>query len=147
MFYVYHSLLWYMPKQMFRFEPLVTNLCSRCTYFPIYKLWLLTHWGRVTHIDVTKLGHRWFRWWRRIACSAPSHYLNQCWLIVNWTLRNKYQWHLNRNSNFFIAENQIENVVCKMAAILCLPQCDKVWLQGISCEQRGHSFMAGITPK
>ena len=21
--------------------------------------------------------------------SAPSHYLNQCWVIVNWTLRNK----------------------------------------------------------
>ena len=24
-----------------------------------------------------------------IACSAPSHYLNQWWHIVNWTLRNK----------------------------------------------------------
>ena len=24
--------------------------------------------------------------------SAPSHYLNQCWKIVNWTLRNKIQW-------------------------------------------------------
>ena len=28
-----------------------------------------------------------------VACrlTAPSHYLNQCWLIVNWTLRNKLQ--------------------------------------------------------
>ena len=22
----------------------------------------------------------------------PSHYLNQCWVIVNWTLMNKLQW-------------------------------------------------------
>ena len=31
------------------------------------------------------------------AWSVPSHYLNQCWDIVNWTLRNKLQWNLNRN--------------------------------------------------
>ena len=24
--------------------------------------------------------------------TAPSHYLNQCWNIVNWTLGNKLQW-------------------------------------------------------
>ena len=24
---------------------------------------------------------------------APSHYLNKCWHIVNWTLRNKLQWN------------------------------------------------------
>ena len=23
---------------------------------------------------------------------APSHYLNQCWIIVNYTLRNKLRW-------------------------------------------------------
>ena len=27
-----------------------------------------------------------------VACSAPSHYLNQCWLFINWTVRNKLQW-------------------------------------------------------
>ena len=26
--------------------------------------------------------------------TAPSHYLNQCWNIVNWTLMNKLQWIL-----------------------------------------------------
>ena len=31
----------------------------------------------------------------------PSFYLNQCWIIVSWTLRNKHQWI------FFI---KIENV-------------------------------------
>ena len=30
-----------------------------------------------------------------VACSAPSHYLNHWWVIVNWTLRNKLQWSFN----------------------------------------------------
>ena len=30
----------------------------------------------------------------------PSHYLNQCWVIVSWTLRNKLQWNINRIQNF-----------------------------------------------
>ena len=34
--------------------------------------------------------------------SVPSHYLNQHWNILNWTLRNKIQWNLNRNSYSFI---------------------------------------------
>ena len=46
---------------------------------------------------------------------APSHYLNQCWNIVNWTLRNKLQWNCNRNSYIFIQENACENIVLKMA--------------------------------
>ena len=50
---------------------------------------------------------------------APSHYLNQCWNVVNWTLGNKLQWNFNRNSNIFIQENAFENVVCEMASI-CL---------------------------
>ena len=43
---------------------------------------VLTHGGRVTHICVSKL-----TW------SAPNHYLNQCWNIINWNLRNKLQWN------------------------------------------------------
>ena len=49
--------------------------------------------------------------------------LNQCWHIVNWTLRNKLQWNLNQNSYIFIHKNAIENVVYKMVAILSLPHC------------------------
>ena len=56
---------------------------------------------------------------------APSHYLNQCWNIVNWTLRNKLQWNFNRNSNIFIRENALENGVCEMASSLSRPQCVK----------------------
>ena len=58
----------------------------------------------------------WFRKWL-VACSAPSHYLNQSCNIVNWTHRNNIQWNLNRNSYIFIKENTFENVVWNMAFI------------------------------
>ena len=67
--------------------------------------------------------HHWFRWWL-VAWTAPSHYLNQYWNIVNWTLRNKLQWNFNRDSHIFIQENALVNVG-KMVAILSLPQCVK----------------------
>ena len=54
---------------------------------------------------------------------VSSHYLNQCWNIVNWNLGRKLQWNFIRNSSIFIQENAFENVVWKMAAILSWPQC------------------------
>ena len=48
----------------------------------------------------------------------PSHYLNQCWNVVNWVLRNKLQWNFNRNSNILIQEKSLENAVCEMMPIL-----------------------------
>ena len=50
--------------------------------------------------------------------SAPSHYLNQCWVIANWTLRNKIQRNFNQNTKQFIHGNASENIVCKIATIL-----------------------------
>ena len=46
------------------------------------------------------------------ACSVPSHYLYQYWISVDWTLVNKFQWNLNRNSIIFIKANSFEKVVC-----------------------------------
>ena len=68
--------------------------------------------------------HHWFRKWL-VAWSAPSHYLNQWWNIVDWNLTNKLQWNFNRNSNIFIQYNALENIVCEMPAILSRPQCVK----------------------
>ena len=68
----------------------------------------------LTHICVT---------WPQWVNSAPSHHLNQCWDIVNWTLMNKLQWNCIGNSNIFIQENAFQSVVCEMAAILSRPQC------------------------
>ena len=45
----------------------------------------------------------------------PSHYLNQCWLIVYWTLRNNLQWNSNKKTKVFIHENASE---CVVTAIL-----------------------------
>ena len=53
-----------------------------------------------------------------VALLVRSHYLNQCYNIVNSTIRNKLQWNNNRNSNSFIQENAFQNVLCEMAAIL-----------------------------
>ena len=39
-------------------------------------------------------------------------------LVVNWTLGNKYQWNFNRNIPIFIWENEFENAVYKMAAMM-----------------------------
>ena len=58
----------------------------------------LTHLPLVSFVCVNELGRHRVMAWR---CSVPSHYLNQCWLIVNWTPGNKVQWTLNRNSVIF----------------------------------------------
>ena len=80
--------------------------------------------GRVTHICVSELtiigsDNRFVAW------SAPSHYLNQCWYIVNWTHGNKFQWNVNRKLYIFIQENVFEIVVRELVAILSRPQCVK----------------------
>ena len=41
----------------------------------------LTHCGLGMAYGGGEQGHHWLRWWLG-ACLAPSHYLNQCWLIV-----------------------------------------------------------------
>ena len=59
---------------------------------------------------------------------APSHYLNQCWNIVNCTIGNTLQRNLNQNWYPFIQENAFEPVVCEMAAIfLSASMCELRW--------------------
>ena len=53
-----------------------------------------------------------------LSSTKPSHYLNQCWVIVNWNLRDKLQWKFNQNTKLFIQENASEKIVCEKAAIL-----------------------------
>ena len=71
----------------------------------------------------------------------PSHYLNQCWNIINWIPRNKLQLNLNRNLYIFIQENAFENVIWKMAAILVQPQCVKGG-KITNKEYKGQVFLA-----
>ena len=82
---------------------------------------MLIHWGRVTHICVSELTII----VQIMACRlhGAKTLSEQRWNIVNWTLGNKLQWNLNRNSNIFIHDNALEHVVCEMAAILSRRQC------------------------
>ena len=77
---------------------------------------LLTHWGRVIHICVSKLtiigldnglspGRRQDIFWT-------------IWIIVNYILRNILRWNFDQNLYIFIQENPFENAVWKMEFIL-----------------------------
>ena len=55
----------------------------------------LSHLLLVLHICVGEPGQHRLRYWL-VACSAPSHYLNQCSFILNSTVRNKLQEKLNK---------------------------------------------------
>ena len=77
-------------------------------------------------------------WPGSIAWTAPSHYLNQCWNIIDWTLRNTLQWNLSRNYNIFIQENVFESVVCEMAAILSRPQCVYIYQSTVHSKNYVH---------
>ena len=107
--------------------------------------YLLTHWDRVTHICVGKLNIFWFRLWL-VACSAPSHYLNQCWNIANCTHGNKRQWNFNRNSNIFIQEYASEKDVRDITAILSRPQCVNglLWWAATSISKWWHYVLFAL---
>ena len=80
-------------------------------WFSWWPVACLTHWGRVMHKCVGNL-----------TIIVSDNYLNQCWNIVNWTLKSRIQWNFNLYLNIFIQEKAFENVVCEMAAILSRPQ-------------------------
>ena len=82
---------------------------------------LITHWGLVMQC-VGKLCHPWFRYWL-VAYSAPNHHLNQCWCMFKTGPLKSFHLNFNQMSTVFIQENEFEDVVCKVAAILYQPQC------------------------
>ena len=85
----------------------------------------LTHWGRVTHICVNKL---------TITGSgnglSPGRGQAIIWtnagILLIGPLETNFSELFIEKLNIFIQENSFENVVWKMAAILCRPQCVKV---------------------
>ena len=50
--------------------------------------------------------------------SARSHYINQCWVIVNWTLKNKLQWNFYQNKNVFFTEIHLKISLAKWRPFL-----------------------------
>ena len=101
----------------FSFHDIDLKMSSANGHFVQHSFYQLTHLLLVSHICVTESGQHWFRKWL-VAYSAPSHYPNQRWVIVNWDLRNKRLWNFDRITKLLIHENASENVVYEMAAIL-----------------------------
>ena len=66
--------------------------------------------------------HNWFRQ-RLVAWSVPSHYLDQCWDIIDLTLGTNFGEILTEIKYISIQENAFENVVCEMAGISSRSQC------------------------
>ena len=70
----------------FRVDIYRNVIYSLLGYIMILHQYDLTHWGRVTHICVSKLTIMGSDSSLSPGLPAPSHYLNQWWNIVNWTL-------------------------------------------------------------
>ena len=49
-------------------------------------------------------------------CSVPSHYLNQCPLIIIWT-NCALLWNVKSHTTIFIQQDEFVNVVCKISVI------------------------------
>ena len=122
------SEIW-IPK--FSFKKMHLNMSSaKCQQF-CSSLNMLTHWGRATHICVSKL---------TIIGSdnglSPDRRQAIIWTNAGLLFIGPLG---NRNSNIFIQENAFESVVCKTAAILSRPQCVKMvkqhlmWHKGPFC--------------
>ena len=72
----------------------------------------------------------------------PSHYLNQCCNIVNWTLGNEIRWNFNRNSYIFIHYSAFEN----KAVILSRPQSVNWQSSCCSCLYEKNAMQNWLTP-
>ena len=87
---------------------LIKSVISKCLY--------------ITEVGRRKLSR--YRGISKVNSLRPSEAYMRQW-SNHWTLGNKLQWNFNRNSNIFIQENALQNVVCEMASILSRPQCVK----------------------
>ena len=103
--------VWYLRLyKIIKFPYFVSDVMVRPAVFQ------LTHLPLVPQICVSESGQHWFKYCL-VAYSAPSHYLNPCWVIFNWTLGKKFQLNLNQNTKLSFMKMHL-NVVSEMGAIL-----------------------------
>ena len=101
-------------------------LTQKCSFFIMAKICQHKNVRFLVYICSLRPSDAYMRQWFYIHCSrswlvdlsVPSHYMNQCCNIVDWTVGDKFQWNFKQNSNILIHENSFENVICEMAAIL-----------------------------
>ena len=108
----------------------------------------LTHLPLVPHICSSISGQHWFQYWT-VTFLAPSHYLNQCWAIVYWTLRSKLQSISIKIQNVLITKMHLNTLPAK-----CQPFCPRgdvlkeSWLEVDTLRPRhdGHLFCRSHVP-
>ena len=97
--------------------------------------------SQVTYICVNELDHQNLRLWfvvlydveplhkpiltydvkplrQPILTYDVNHYINQNWLIINYSIRNSFKWKMNENPNSSFQENAIEHFVYEMLGIM-----------------------------
>ena len=79
---------WYLNSYCQRIKFPKSVIGTRFFYWNDTRIELI-YTGLLTHVCVTDLWVTVDAYWL-VPCSAPSHYLNQCGLTVNWILRNKF---------------------------------------------------------
>ena len=100
----------------------VHKICCQTSPF---KSKSFTHLPLMPHVRVSELAQNWFRWWL-VACSATSHYLNQCWLFCQLDPYEQASVKFESKYTTFLSWKWIWNVVWEMAAIL--PRGGWVWV-------------------
>ena len=104
------------------------------------KRFILTHWGRVTHICVGEL----------TIIGSDNGLSPERRQAIIWTnagillIGNKPQWNYKRNSNIFNKENTFENVVCEMLLISSRPQCVKKMIYFFLLNKKGYPVIVTI---
>ena len=109
--------VYWMPMSLKKFPNgyFLSLQCGNIEWCPLHAV--LNHIPLAPHLCISELGQHWFRYWL-VTYLVLTYYLNQCCVIVNWTLRNELQWNFNQNTKLFIHENASENVVSKTPTIL-----------------------------
>ena len=77
---------------------------------------------------------------RLLAWTSPSHYLNQCWDIVNWTRRNKLQRNINKFHTFSSMKMHMKMLFGKWRPF-CLGLNELTCLQLMTWRQKGSGSM------
>ena len=66
---------------------------TKCENSQARKLCSLSHLLPASHKCAAELCHPYFRQWFAV-CSAPSHYVNHWWLLINNSPRNRFQRYI-----------------------------------------------------
>ena len=102
-----------------RKKPLGTPAFVKLVYYIHMSQWdnKYTHWGLVTHICVSEMGHN------RSGLLFGTKPLLEPLMICCQSVPNRFQWYSNQYTNVSFQRNAYKYVVCKTWAIMFNPRC------------------------